>query len=295
MVCLSALNDYGTHVAQYFMIDAAVAIEALDNGVSADTNMIYPYWQAYTNRVYASRWFALFPASDARSTLNWSGRFGTMPVTNLYNFYSSGEEVLREYTGGLPPTDLISSAPYQVEALIAGAQGSFAWAWQELAKGVAGFDDLLGSTHGGWRFNSQWDTNVFGGHLSPPHAAQIPASALQTNAFFDFNSNKGPWPDGALETSVGPQYAQAHRYSILANAIPAVTLPVGANTVTNLNIRAGATRNFNMQTLYENGWPADRMENLNETNNWHHSDFRQVPYTFTYRLFTNFVSTANIK
>jgi hypothetical protein len=70
-----------------------------------------------------------------------------------------------------------------------------------------------------------------------------------------------------------------------------MTLPIGANPVPALEAKG---RNFNMQQLYENGWPAGRM-NGSETNNWHHGDFRDVAYTFTYPLYTNFVFYGNLK
>jgi hypothetical protein len=64
--------------------------------------------------------------------------------------------------------------------------------------------------------------------------------------------------------------------------------------VTNLNIIFGEQRNFDMDKLYENGWPIDRLFTT-ETNNWHHSDFKKVAYTFTYPLFNKLVSTGNLK
>ena len=97
--------------------------------------------------------------------------------------------------------------------------------------------------------------------------------------------------DTALFGTSGSTYAQAHRNRILSDAIPALTLPVGANPVTGAGIVAG---NTDMQTL-ENNWPAVRMQNNTELNKWHHSDCRQVAYTFTYQLFDNIVTMGELQ
>jgi hypothetical protein len=44
--------------------------------------------------------------TDARSTLTWSNRLGNLGNVDIYNFYSSGEEVLREYDSDPPSTVL---------------------------------------------------------------------------------------------------------------------------------------------------------------------------------------------
>ena len=97
MVVLSALSDWNTPVDKYFMLDAAVAIEAIQGNATQSTNMIHPEWNPYTNRVWASEWHNLFPTNDYRNALTWRDRFQNLPLANMYNFYSSGEEVLREH------------------------------------------------------------------------------------------------------------------------------------------------------------------------------------------------------
>jgi hypothetical protein len=111
---------------------------------------------------------------------------------------------------------------------------------------------------------------------------------LQTNPVFDVTCDTG------LFGNAGGQYAQANGNRILSDAIPALTLPVGANWVTNLDVRFGEQRNIDMQTL-ENNWPQDRLTKAEKNNNWHHSDFQQVAYTFTYQLFDDFVNIGNLK
>jgi len=113
-----------------------------------------------------------------------------------------------------------------------------------------------------------------------------------TNAFFDFTSTKFP-ADSALYGASGSAYAQANRNRIISDAIPALTLPIGANPVPILSPQGQPPQNFDMQINFQNGWPAAR--NSAEGSRWHHSDFKQVAYTYTCGLFESFVYTGNLK
>ena len=87
MVTLSAISDWNAPISQYFMMDSAVPIEAIDP--AAVTNMmIYSTWTTYTNRLFASDWYKLFPTNDACSTLFWNDRLG-----KLGDVENSGESV----------------------------------------------------------------------------------------------------------------------------------------------------------------------------------------------------------
>ena len=161
------------------------------------------------------------------------------------------------------------------------------------------FNVILSSNHGGWQFNSYYDSDIFGDHMDPPTSNAIQSSELITNAFFNFGSpSTSLFPynnDLALELN-GPSsglYALSNRNTILSDAIPCLTLPVGANPVSRLAPPGQPDRNTDMQTL-ENGWPAERFEKI-EGNNWHHSDNRAVAYTFTHRLFDQIVTSGNLQ
>ncbi len=300
MVALSALSDYGAPMSQYFMLDAAVPMEAIDPGTPINTNMIFSTltygWQAYSNRLWASEWFNLWPTNDARSTLSWNGRFPNFNGADVYNFYSSGEEVLRTQVGP-PPGNLFSLFGVQLVQWIEGQSGTFVWAWQEKCKGQMSVllgNSILSSDHGGWGFfgiSSIYTT------YTVAMANAIPPSQLQTNAFFDMSV------DTALFTtsSSGSAYAQTNRNRILADAIPAVTLPLGANSVSRLAPPNNPTQNnFDMQINYENGWPVGRGAagypvGTTAAGEWHHSDIRIVAYTFTYQLFNKMITAGNLK
>ena len=286
MVALSALSDYGAPMSQYFMLDAAVPMEAIDPNTPINTNMVFSTltygWLAYSNRLWASEWFNLWPTNDARSTLSWNGRLDNFGSTAVYDFYSSGEEVLRTQVGP-PPGNLFSLFGAQLVQWIEGQSGTYVWAWQEKDKGRMSGNTILSSDHGGWGFfgiSSIYTT------YTVAMANAIPPSQLQTNAFFDMSV------DTALFTtsSSGSTYAQANRNRILSDAIPAVTLPIGANPVADPGIVA---LNFDMKAN-ENGWPLGRLEQ-SEGANWHHSDIRVVAYPFTYKVFNEIVNDGGLK
>ena len=154
MVVLSAISDYGaTHLAHYFMIDAAVPMEAIQGDMAYNPDMVYSTWQQYSNRLFASDWWQLF-TNDYRSTLTWNNRLGNLGSVDIYNLFSSGEEVLR-WDPVDPPSGILGGASSQlVNYWIEGVPwGTYTWVWQEKGKGTAAHDWFIGSTHGGWKFN----------------------------------------------------------------------------------------------------------------------------------------------
>jgi hypothetical protein len=296
MVVLSAISDYNAEPSKYFMIDAAVPMEAIQGDMAYEPAMIHSKWRSYSNRLFASDWWQLFPASDGRNTLTWSNRLGNLQNVDIYNFFSLGEEVLREDTDD-PPPGVLSGAATQVINIWAGvAKGAYTWVWQEKGKGTTLYDNFIGSTHGGWRFpvNEYGDPNP----LPPSTANNLPDFILQQTPVFDFGSSldqiSGTFPDLALLSSDGSAYAQAHRDRILSDAIPALTLPAGANFVIIFNDRAGDKRNFNMQNEFESNWPSTRSTGT-EAYKWHHSDFDYVAYPYTHKLFDEIVNNGNLK
>jgi pimeloyl-ACP methyl ester carboxylesterase len=291
MVSLSAISDHGARPSNFFMVDAAVPIEAID-GSLMNSGMIPLPWRDYTNGLYAANWYNLFTNTDFRSILKWNNRFPNLEGVQLYNFYSSGEEVLREFSED-PPTNILSALAAIVEDAIflQSPKASFMWVWQEKAKGLAASDSLLGSTHGGWKFNGAY-TN-----MGVAQAALLPPEQLRTNALFDFGSQSFP-SDLALEEALGNLYAAYHHNRIIADAIPALSWSVGSHSVTNLDVRFGESRNFDMQALYENGWPTNRAPRLvgaAASGEWHHSDIREPAYTFTCPLFNKFTQSGDLK
>jgi hypothetical protein len=228
--------------------------------------------------------------------LNWNNRLGNLRSVDVYNFYSSGEEVLRTTTNDPPPEVLDKVATQAAYHFWDGYPfGSFTWYWQEKGKGTCDQDWFLGSSHGGWRFSDYY----FGVPVvSANSTAYTPNSMLPEHPFFDFSRAAlvgPPSPDLALtNAATGSAYAAANRNRILADAIPAMSLVAGANPVPRLAPFGQPNKNFNMNTAqFQNGWSQGRTGN--EANLWHHSDFVQMAYPFTYKLFNQFVTTGNLK
>ena len=99
MVVCSAIQDHGFLPDQYFMLNAAVPAEALDvstwSAAETDNPFEFEDWVGYPSASWASRWHELFPTNDMRNQLTWKNRFTDVPQrTELYNYYSSGDEVL---------------------------------------------------------------------------------------------------------------------------------------------------------------------------------------------------------
>ena len=65
MVVLSAISDFNAKIKNYFMIDAAVAIEAIDGRIAPESEMINSQWSSYALRLYASYWWTFSRAMMA--------------------------------------------------------------------------------------------------------------------------------------------------------------------------------------------------------------------------------------
>jgi len=192
MVVSSAIEDFGVGYDRYFLIHAAVAKEAYDGNEYA-SNMVERGWVDYTNRLYASEWHTLFPTNDGRSRLTWRGRFSSVVGANVYNFYSSEDDVLdnsvAQMSFGQTVLDHILHWDFNFRR--------YAWSCQELYKGRQA-DWQAGTPYGGWGFVESssttnyfaryydWNTGTFVFPLwSPAQAAGIAPEALKAQPFFN--------------------------------------------------------------------------------------------------------------
>ncbi|QBG49011.1 hypothetical protein EGM51_16985 [Verrucomicrobia bacterium S94] len=171
------LPDY--HVEQYYAMDAAVALEAY--GDSTPTNNLIPQtrlarnaegllsftgykWTDYPYQMHPYSWYRRFGESDSRSELTWRHRFADVQEkTDVFNFYSSTEDVLRVgdgYTIYLDTVDIDTETFLFIPTGFDMQKGLYAWHIQEIYKGRSGFfeglvPDMLGggsSKYGGWEF-----------------------------------------------------------------------------------------------------------------------------------------------
>jgi VCBS repeat-containing protein len=321
-VVASAIADHGMNVNNSCFIDAALARECFDGEVPSDANGMTPdEWRSYDSRLYAANWYERFPATDARSILTWRNRF-TNAVLAIHNFYSSTEDVLAAYDGEVPGW-------WFTALTAAGFNGDYAWVFQEKAKGdkvnyLLGLTHA-GSYYGGWGFNlndallttySNWYVidSITGQRRvkNPGEIGTITASLLDSSRYsplfktgwgtydrlnptlevIDTNYKDGPdWIFDLYGIASGNTIASdpIKRNQLLAEAIPALSLPAGANKTANFT----SGRNYNLPTQFADTihWPRRRDEH--DVRLWLHSDVHDVAYLYQYKLFDKLVSISN--
>jgi hypothetical protein len=111
--------------------------------------------------------------------------------------------------------------------------------------------------------------------------------------FVDVAHFCGPsWIMGLYTTSGGDTIAAdpAKRAQLLAEAIPALSLPVGANPCQN-NALLGKQFNMPEQFVAPAHWP--RPVGIGELPKWWHSDMDQVAYPYLYMFYNKLVSISN--
>jgi len=222
MLVSAERQDYGLHYEQYFMLNAAVPIEAYDsvNGVTTNSHhdMTPKVWRPYEDRVRSTHWYELFlsDTNDERGKLTWKGRF--KDVDNTINFYSSMDEV-------------VANGSDRVDELLS---RDFAWYNQEQAKGAL----LVSlSPQAGWNFSDYYlkrepVPNINGAYTNRLFTAEEMRLVADTNLmvrpfFRDFR-------DRAIYGEGGSDFVQTndfvHWYA-LSHGIPAESFAVGANPV----------------------------------------------------------------
>ena len=276
---------YSDAVELVVEVNAAVPVEAYDpaGGVteSSRARLTPSDWVGYPQRLRAAGWHELVPEGDARRGLTWKGRFAN--VSDTVNYYSPEDEVLMCGNGEY-------HLPYQRE---------YAWYCQERYKGVkSSLQNAIdyGRNEGGWAFNPAYDveeseiiqnppgspqptqTITWNRHATVDEMTNVTDMALIATPFF------GPFADNAICSTNGPVVVSpVLRAQLLADAIPAESLPAGLSEVTDWN--SSPKRNCNMSELKDNINLIDANLRL-----WKHSYFLQVPYMIVHGLFEDIVN-----
>lgn len=261
MVVSSAIADHGLSVNTYFMLDAAVAMEAYNPSTSDRAHMRHPDWQNYTNyHLWASEWHQLFPTNDGRGKLTWRGKFSTM--SSVANYYSSTEDVLSNADGNVPAIGT-----------------ERAWVNQEMRKGTTLMWIAPGNQEGGWGFNDDYED------LTVAEANALPDSTVQTNSFFGHFDDEDLY--GANGSTIAQQPA-THR-QLLADAIPALSNPAGRNTLGSSASQGNQDLDgFKRGTHASGNWPeAD--------DRWHHSDLKNIAYPYNSGAFDAIVNDGGLQ
>ena len=288
----------GANASTYIMLDAAVASEAYRPGLQADSlEVVDKYrpsdWEGYDTQAWAANWYTWFTNTqgDARAKLGWAGHFA--PLLNrqgldVYNFYSSGDEVFAESTNGVPglvtgvfhwPT-LNLDWPFFHPNLELDA---FPWQKQEVFKGV----NAAGSLSAGWGFHC-WTTNienetVWVRYSAAAANAMVSDGSIVTNAVFDRGVS-------AMFSQTISDYDIA---DILAFHIPAISSPAGK-----VSTLPGETSSFDMNADGRaNDWGRPNDPDLPEGEEmpWLHSDIKNMAYYYVYPAFINIVEKGELR
>lgn len=276
MLVSSAIADHGMQVSSYFMLNAAVPMEAYDpDEITPESshNMANPDWHNYTNRLWASRWHEAWKRidpNDGRCDLTWRGRFAS--ITNAYNYYSEGEEVLANGDGDTHPI----------------LSGDFAWYNQESRKGL--WPMLLpGNNEAGWSFNGAYDN--FLSHMNPTNAAELADLLICTNSFFGLFDERGLYGTNGSFLATQP----AIRAHALADGIPAESYAAGANAIAPEGSWIG--RNVDMPMKAKVAWGSQYgiPDEGEQGEAWRHSDIKNRPYQVVRDVFLSIIEKGSLK
>lgn len=256
MLVSEAAKSYLLNYTKYYMLNAAVPIEAYD-GTSMAREMIEHGWTDISPEKWAARWYENFhDPADLRRDLKWKGRFAG--IHHAVNCYSLTEEVLNNATtngwGGV-------------------------WSVQELFKGTSALHLAPGNCEGGWGYNGE-RTNLAG----------LLTDFAKTNVFSDTELIMSPifrkFDNATLHQTNLISIAQTELNKVMGDGIPAVSFAAGANPIQ--NVLAGSIELSPDGLPY---WPSKRI--ANQRRQWHHSDICNVAFFYVNFIFNKIVKGEN--
>jgi hypothetical protein len=283
IVVCSAIQDWAMPIDKYFMLNAAVATEALNDAEFNDSTnsnvMLRPDWKTYAPRTWASKWHELFQAysNDARSQLTWKMRFsivGNMGQ-NIINIYSVDDQCLDIYSEGI---GFWTGADLDIAwSGITLTVDHYVWHKQESFKGRdwLGIITIGATDYAGWGFRNTLGVKTY----SAEAANNAPDTLLRSDCVFR------PEPPGMFSAVISKELQN----EILAKGIPALSYPVGHNNLSLLN----PVQNINLADADHrpNGWPKNHPELGRK---WLHSDIKDMAYFYVYKGFTDFVTLGGL-
>ncbi len=270
MLVSSAAVDHHLQYGRYYMLNAAVPMEAYDE-TEFSQNMVDSAWSGVPLNYRASDWNKLFQAdtNDFRFSLSWRGRFSG--INDSVNCYSTTEDVLENVT-----------------ALGYGE----AWAIQELLKGTAVWNalnalpipDTSVACEGGWGINTFYAVNPalytpgYGFH--PSAMGDITRTdAIVHPLFTPFRTETDNMHSTNLFTIADHSYRAVLRAKFLGDAIPATSFAAGANPISLTAIRG----NISLEDCKSGVWPRRNQR-------WEHSDLKNVALFFNWNLFLRIIN-----
>ena len=332
VVASSMIGDFDFPVFRYCMVNAAVPLEAyrgINSGSEEERNMTHPAWKQEPDRLYPDKvlsagWYTLFSDSDPRHFARWNDRFSDVSdKTSIFQFSSSGEEVLRPSTGVIP-TVLSVRTSENVK------RQEWVWVFNEMTKGMLDRDfsvAISNHRYAGWRVSGRYGVSetildhikpVVKNYIPPPidTTTSIASAELVAWPFFykfddETDVNAPNWYDksGTIangaespawiytedgDTSVVSRlppltYSEANLDQIknhgklLGEAIPPRSTAAGAEKLDLLGISF-----FDMDTKAKTNplWPAFRSDKTKFQNKrWLHGDYKDAPPYLTFWLY----------
>ncbi len=286
---------------QYFMFDAAIASEAIDAAYQDDSQStrakyVPSDWADYHPMSWAANWYRWFTndVTDARGKMGWPDYFkGALAnVVNVYNYYSSGDPVFME-SATVP--DVITGVfhwptlgwswwppgPTVHWEITAEAN---CWQKQETHKGV---EPIAGNLRGGWGFYWWMESN--GGDECPVYYSAVTTSVMVANGSIT-NNPVFYYPGTQMDNR---NATQDNIWFALAEYVPAISSPVGGNSVGN-DVAENIDMNddSNDGILRPNGW--GRNSGVYGTS-WFHSDMKDMAYFYVYPLYDGLKTKGNLK
>jgi len=263
MLVSAAIKDHNLAYDKYYMLNAAVPMEAYDENAYDDL-MVDGAWEDLDESFRAAHFSELFAErqADFRNGLSWKGRF--VGIHNAVNCYSPTEDVLAN------PTST------KIFGLTVSGFGR-AWSKQELFKGCALWYGVNAATFSGTEIEGGWGINA--AYTANP-LAYIPLVGFNASYFDNHSRNDKitsplftSFNDNRMHTTNALCIVDEElRAKMLGDAIPAESFAAGANVI------SGVEGNYNMGNLMAERWPANR-------DGWFHSDLKNVAFWYTYKLF----------
>ena len=276
MLVSAAAVDHALDYERYYMLNAAVAMEAYD-GVARTEAMVDRHWRNVPANYRASGWCNLFPSGDFRRLLTWRGRF--KGLRRAISFYSSTEEVL---ANARPRQLLLEGSVWKIQEMSKGAN-----VWHALNAISGGRTQI--ACEGGWGINTYYALNpvyYLAEYGFTAAAARLTREEAIVHPFFTpfRTETERMHATGPFEVE-DPEVREGLRAKFLADAIPAESFAVGAN---DLHSTTGINCESLMTFANKNTWPEGRRKESGRE--WRHSDVKNVACFFMRTLFDRMVS-----
>lgn len=270
-------------------------------------------WDNRSRKLWSTDWFKLFLDNDTnsenddqRSKLTWQNRFKDIfkkdKDINIVQYYSEGEEVLQKATIGAP-SGLEGNGP-----VFGGGRNS--WNVSEKAKGDRGVSGALfiGGSRAGWAFKfitsaddphceQHWsdlltDTECLTDIYTKSEAEAITVEEQKTSPFFQ------PFKDANLlsvEVVTGSNAAKLGHPHLLSYDIPALSFAAGGTKINKPKVLAEGNKVGMNAEFKRDGWPEDHRSKDGTKSAWFHSDFKDVSYLYTSKLYKDMVERGDLK